>query len=217
MKPAESYKTHDDELCKPEAQRNVLGGACAVCGAPCERKFCGLACYRTVQRSGSDAERFWAKVSKTDGCWLWTASRSGGRLGKRYGQFSVTVSPGKQRVTGAHIFSYELHHGPVPDGLEVMHTCDNSLCVRGDHLTIGTHTDNMQDASQKGRTHVPRPKGQVVSDAQLVEMVALYKAGMPQNQIADRFGVSKTYVCLLVKGKRRQYSNLNAPAVKRTA
>ncbi len=89
-------------------------------------------------------ERFFAKVAKGDGCWLWT-----GATDARYGTIWAN---GKNRK--AHIVSYELHVGAVPPGLEVMHKCDTPRCVNPDHLTVGTHADNLRDCVAKGR-HKP--------------------------------------------------------------
>lgn len=87
-------------------------------------------------------ERFWRKVEKGPGCWLWKAS-----LRNRYGQFGV--KPGY--IEFAHRFSYELKYGAVPKGLFVCHSCDNKICVNPKHLFLGTALDNNRDCWNKGR------------------------------------------------------------------
>lgn len=93
-------------------------------------------------------ERFWAAVDTTGDCWLWTASKAGNGYGK------IMVNG---RRIGSHRLSYILHYGEIPEGLHVLHTCDNPLCVKPAHLFLGTHADNMRDASQKGRLPGGRP------------------------------------------------------------
>jgi hypothetical protein len=148
--------------------------------------------------------RFWAKVQKTEGCWLWTASRSGGRRHGTYGQFTYTVDK-RQRHISAHAFSFILHHGPVPEGCEVMHLCDRHICVRPDHLKAGTRKENVRDAVGKGFYHVPHPKSQKLSDQQVDEMVRLVQSGILRYVVAQQFGVSKTYVTHLMQGRLRKH------------
>ena len=98
-------------------------------------------------------------------------------------------------------------NGPIPVGQHVLHACDVPLCVRPDHLFLGTHRQNMEDAARKGRLHVPRPKRQKVSDAEVSQIFTLIASGHTQVYAATRFGVSKGFVSMLVKGKRRQYES----------
>lgn len=75
-------------------------------------------------------ERFWPKVNKTEGCWLWM----GARLPKGYG---VIGRGGRgSGYAYAHRVSYEIARGPIPEGHQLHHTCTNASCVRPDHLRL---------------------------------------------------------------------------------
>lgn len=90
------------------------------------------------------ADRFWKKVDKSGDCWLWTASTDR----KGYGKIG---SGADRRTLIASRVAYELQIGPIPEGLNVLHTCDTPPCVRGSHLFLGTQLDNIHDAIHKGR------------------------------------------------------------------
>jgi hypothetical protein len=78
-------------------------------------------------------ERFWAKVAKSDGCWLWTA----GKDGKGYGAAYVNL-----RQVRAHRLAYELVVGPIPGGMTIDHLCRNRACVNPAHMEVVTRGEN---------------------------------------------------------------------------
>lgn len=97
-------------------------------------------------------DRYWAKVTKTDDCWLWDASLNN----YGYGQFFFD---GKARK--AHRLSYEWAYGPIPEGLEIDHLCKVRHCVRPEHLEAVSHQTNLLrgdtfQASNAAKTHCLR-------------------------------------------------------------
>lgn len=100
--------------------------------------------------TAADVVRFESKVSKTDGCWNWLASKDT----HGYGSFAVRRADGanaKFITKRAHRISFFLHHGRHP-GMDLLHSCDNTSCVRPDHLREGSHAENMAEAKMRGRT-----------------------------------------------------------------
>lgn len=88
--------------------------------------------------------RFWSKVERSEVCWLWT----GAKLKRRTHHYGLFNTP---RTVYVHRLAYELHYGPIPKGMVVMHTCDRPECVRPAHLVLGTQTENIADRHRKGR------------------------------------------------------------------
>ncbi len=135
-----------------------------------------------------DEKRFWDNVDKfATGCWEWTASKSHG-----YGQCRFYG-----RQMGSHRASWILANGKIPNGLCVLHKCDNPPCVNPDHLFLGTQADNTADMVAKNRQaqgikfsmahrNNDIPKNPITSKRE--------ELGLTQDALADRLGVHRTTV-----------------------
>lgn len=130
-------------------------------------------------------DAFWAKVAKAgpDDCWLWTASRQG--------QYGCIGYAGKRER--AHRISWMLNNGPIPAGMDVMHKCDNPLCVNPNHLQLGTHAENMHDRDRKGRCI--SPPGELCGRAKLTwddvnKIRTDYANGISRRQLAEEHHVN---------------------------
>jgi hypothetical protein len=146
--------------------------------------------------------RFWTKVVRRPGCWIWLGARNN----QGYGNFgSQRLRP---RHRKAHRISWELAHGAIPPGLCVLHHCDNPPCVNPDHLFLGTKQDNVDDMMRKGR-HVPPPglRGEQLPHTKLtwaqVAEIRRLAAERPRSgsMLARRFGVHPRTVNDLLHGK----------------
>lgn len=93
---------------------------------------------------GTRPEMFWAKVEKTDTCWLWVA----GLTPNGYGQFGI----GWPRTALAHRWAYEETHGPIPDGMQIDHICRVRTCVRPEHLRVVTNKQNHENIVAQKRS-----------------------------------------------------------------
>ena len=157
-------------------------------------------------------KRFWSKVRKGAGCWVWTASKRS----KGYGAF--VYPQGGDIVQGrAHRYSWEIHRGEVPPGLCVLHLCDNPACVRPDHLFLGTKRDNNRDMCAKGRhvsggSKTPSSQckyergeshhGAKLTAAKVREMRKAYaRGGVSFSRLGREYGVGIAAAHGAVKGK----------------
>ena len=206
-----------DNFTTSEVVSGKLTVRCEQCGGALGRgatRFCSQACCsanRAEASATSTVDRFWSKVKvgSPNECWPWQASVIGSH-GYKYGQFSSGRGHGN---VYAHRYAWELTSGAaVPNGLVVLHACDNTLCCNPNHLSVGTQGDNLRDASAKGHFKVPRPTAHKIPTDQLKEVDRLLAAGEPQAHIARRFGVSKGWVSQYAMGSRRQYDRPMAGA-----
>lgn len=148
---------------------------------------------------------FWDYVQKTDGCWLWLAGSSGG-----YGRYRF-----KGHNLSAHRVSFLLVHGEIPPGMCVCHRCDTPLCVRPDHLFLGSKADNNADRHAKGRSKNLFAPGQdhphtkcsgekswfaKLSDRDVSEIRARRGRGELHREIAASFGVNPATISRIARG-----------------
>lgn len=106
------------------------------------------------------------------------------------------------RGEGAHRHSYRLHHGPIPAGLLVMHSCDVRNCVNPAHLSLGTIADNVEDCVSKQRQARGEQKPAAkLTEQEIREIRALLAEGRSRRAIAPGFGVSKTTISDIANGE----------------
>jgi ribosome-binding protein aMBF1 (putative translation factor) len=145
----------------------------------------------------NNAERFWAKVDKTDGCWEWT-----GCVGDGYGQIGLNG-----KIIRTHRLSYIIHHPLTINLLEhreicVCHKCDNRKCVNPAHLFLGSKGDNNKDRETKGRGN--QQKGEKHGRSKLTETdvreirTRYANGGISQQQLALEYGVSQKLINLII-------------------
>lgn len=132
-------------------------------------------------------------------CWEWVGSKDS------WGYGLIAVD---RKARKASRVAHVLYKGPIPDGLIVMHTCDNPGCVRPEHLKLGTHKDNMDDCFRKGRarksfgeTHLSAK----LTDAQVLELLRRRNAGERGVDLAKEFGIGQNHVWRLCAGLCRKY------------
>ena len=138
---------------------------------------------------------FWDRVTKTDSCWTWNGSKTSGGYG------SVTY---EGKFTVCHRVSWELTNGPIPNGLRVLHKCDNPPCVNPDHLFLGTQADNMRDAYRKGRVMIRRGSDTIwskLTEEDIPAIRCMYGEGFTQAAIARQFGVATDTIWDVTHGR----------------
>lgn len=143
------------------------------------------------------AKRFAEKHSKSSGCWNWIAAKNG----DGYGKFWLN---GKN--VHAHRVAFELQNGEIPEGMHVLHRCDNPACVNPEHLFTGTHKENMLDMVKKGRRHKLSNFGIENGMSKLTDtqVDAIKSDSRRVGKIALDFGISHQHVSKIKLGQRRR-------------
>jgi len=140
-------------------------------------------------------QRFWNKVNIDNllNCWEWKGSTTGL---SGYGQMQWNG-----RLQVAHRISYQISCGTIPEGMCILHKCDNRLCVNPIHLLPGTRQDNMDDMIRKGRS--PNSKGECnpaakLTHIQVAQIRKLHQAGLSQAAIGRKFKVTRQAIFRIV-------------------
>jgi len=138
-------------------------------------------------------ERFFAKVDKTDDCWLWT----GVKFRNQYGRFEDKVS---------HRVSWLIAGNTIPEDKPILrHKCRNRHCVNPEHLEVGTHRENTADRIRDG-TDI---RGENVKTAKLTpeQVIAIRgRTSEIKTKLAEEFGVSKAAIYDIIH--RRNWKHL---------
>lgn len=154
------------------------------------------------------AVRFEAKVDRSRGpraCHPWIASINGAG----YGQIGLGGRGGGNGL--AHRVAWEIANGAIPDGLQVLHRCDNKLCVNVAHLWLGTQAENIADMDTKGRGNRVIADGEAnglakLSTVDVLEIRRAYDAGeATQVQLAERYRVGQSTISSIVLRRTWQH------------
>lgn len=201
FQPGHQKSLYCSRDCQARSRQRRLTRSCLYCGRDFtiqravaekgEGKYCSRQCCDT-DRKQSPESRFWKYVIKPelpDACWDW----KGHKDKKGYGYFGIDGIN-----TAVYRFSWELHNGPIPDGLCVLHDCpggDNPGCANPRHLWLGTKTDNAQDMVKKDRQAKGEQSGQSkLTASQVLAIRALTAQGIRYKIIAAQFQIYPGYV-----------------------
>jgi hypothetical protein len=146
------------------------------------------------------------------GCWEWMGAIGSDGYGKLSRRFQ-----GRKNTLRAHRAVWEMHHGPIPDRHLVCHRCDNLTCVNPAHLFLGLPADNTADMMAKGRglwrvgDDCPWAR---IQERDVPEIERLSRSGVPQREIAARFGVGQPHISRIINGRRRMSARQEATHVR---
>ncbi len=152
--------------------------------------------------SSTELQRLAALVQPDSPCWILS-----GYACRHNGHLIVSRDDGTR--THASRLAYELFIGPVPEGLEVCHRCDNGRCINPAHIFAGTHAENIHDSVRKGRKNCWGH--QKLNAEQVHEIRAKAALGLLRKDIAKAYGIAYTTVSGIVN--RKSWAHLHAPSI----
>ncbi len=128
-------------------------------------------------------DAFWSKIIKTSTCWEWV----GGKHGSGYGQCWT----GYHGERLAHRAMWIKWFGSIPEGMYVLHKCDNKTCVNPEHLYLGTQTQNVKDNVDRGLTNTgSKHWNSSIQEADVRCIRFSFRQGLSIRCIANRFNLS---------------------------
>lgn len=144
-----------------------------------------------------DPSGFWKRVRvDPSGCWIWT----GTKVNKNDLRGEVLVNG---KWVYAHRYSYMISHGPIPPGLQVLHTCDVPACVRPHHLKVGTIAQNRADMFLKGRSlYGERNPSHKLKESEVRTIRIAVRKGVPHKVLGKMYGCHSTNIGLIARGQR---------------
>lgn len=133
------------------------------------------------------------KYNPDNGCWEWRRNFNDAGYGMLW-------SSG-ERNERAHRFSWMAYKGSIPEGLSILHRCDNRRCVNPDHLFLGTRADNVRDCAAKGRMpNGEKHHGAKLSHVDVQEIRAALKSGSRPSALARRYQIHPSVISRIKTG-----------------
>lgn len=176
---------------------------CIICGKKISnknKKYCSNKCYSTTLVGKESSTTFWKYATKEEklnrllenfnkhaiknetGCWGWKGGNA-----KKYPSLYYDL-----KGISAHRASYMLFKGEIPDGMLILHSCDNTKCCRPSHLRYGSQLDNVKDMYDRGRKNdkvSEEASGAKLKEVQVIEIKKILSQGVVMQKIADKFNV----------------------------
>lgn len=169
----------------------------------CDTHYCRWKRHGTLERTDAKSDTADGRLNRhgwvvvETGCWEW----SGYRDQDGYGRVTWNDS-----AVPSHRLAYETWVGPIPEGLFILHSCDNPPCINPDHLSPGTAKENAQDRDSRNRSNVLRgaaSPNSKLTEKDVIDIRRKYAAGgVRQIELASEYGVGQMQVSRIIRGER---------------